>query len=372
MIGLALALAVGGFLVSLVATAALIRAGRRLGMLDSPGVAGHEKGLRAVPNIGGIAVFWVLAAPITLGLIAIAAAPDALERVVPAVAPWLDRLGETTPTAIAFLGALALMHVVGLVDDRRGLAVAPKVLAQVACGVVLATWFDVRLLTVLDGWLGWGSWPSIVVTVGWIVVVTNALNYLDNMDGVTAGIAVVSGGLFMIAALLGEQWFVAATLALLVGGCGGFLWWNRPPARIFLGDSGSLVIGMALAVLTARMTWYDPAATEGIGTAWYGIFMPLAVLAIPLYDFTTVTGLRIAQGRSPFKGDQQHFSHRLAARGLGDRGALAVIWTACGACGVAGLLLGHATSGEAIALALLVALIIAVIAILDFGAWGDG
>jgi UDP-GlcNAc:undecaprenyl-phosphate GlcNAc-1-phosphate transferase len=222
------------------------------------------------------------------------------------------------------------------------------------------------MLELLDTWLGTGSIVSMVATVVWIMVLTNAMNYLDNMDGVTAGITVVSGGLFMVAALMGSQWFVAATLALLVGGCAGFLWWNKPTAKIFMGDGGSLVIGFALAVLVTRVTWYDPESTSGIGTAWYGLLMPVFVLTLPLYDFVTVTSLRIVQGKSPFKGDQQHFSHRLSQRGLSSVGTLVVLLAISGVTGLAGLLLGRSDGFQAVLLTVLVSMILIVVGFLDY------
>jgi UDP-GlcNAc:undecaprenyl-phosphate GlcNAc-1-phosphate transferase len=186
------------------------------------------------------------------------------------------------------------------------------------------------------------------------------------MDGVTAGITIVSGGLFILTALMGSQWFVGAMLALLVGGNVGFFWWNKPQAKIFMGDGGSLVIGFALAILVTRVTWFDPEATSGIGTAWYGVLMPIFVLALPLYDFFTVTFIRILQGKSPFKGDQQHFSHRLAQRGLGNTGTLTVLLAISGVTGIAGLLLGRSDAIGATLLTLLVFLALLVIAFFDY------
>ncbi len=351
---------------SLILTGVLVKVGRKAGTLDTTGVEGHEKELRQVPNIGGVAIWATLVLPLTAGLDALQLPPDTITSLVPALAPWKEQVVQSTPLATAFLICLTVLHVVGLVDDRNPLGVLPKTVIQLICAIVLVIWFNVRLLEVLDVWLGTGSLVSIVCTVIWIMVLTNAMNYLDNMDGVTAGITIVSGGLFMVAALLGSQWFVAAMLALLVGGNIGFFWWNKPKAKIFMGDGGSLVIGFALAVLVTRVTWFDPDAATGIGTAWYGVLMPLFVLALPLYDFFTVTSLRILQGKSPFKGDQQHFSHRLAARGLGNTGTLVVLFAISGVTGIAGLFLGRSDATGAILLTLLVCLALLVVAFFDY------
>ena len=347
-------------------TGVLVRIGRQFNTIDSRGAEGHTKTLRGVPNIGGIAIWAILVLPIAGGLIMMQVAPDAVTSLIPALAPWKTQIAQSAPTATAFIVCLSVLHMMGVIDDRRPLGVLQKTLVQLACTVVLVVWFDVRLLHVLDTWFETGSILSIIATVIWIMVLMNAMNYLDNMDGVVAGITVVSGGLFMVAALMGSQWFVASTLALLVGGCLGFLWWNKPKARIFMGDGGSLVIGFALAVLVTRVTWFDPQATSGIGTAWYGVMMPLFVLALPLYDFVTITSLRLVQGKNPFKGDQQHFSHRLAARGLGEGGALAVLLAISCVTGIAGLLLGRADAVQAILLTLLLCFSLSVVAFFDF------
>ncbi|MBC8203452.1 MAG: undecaprenyl/decaprenyl-phosphate alpha-N-acetylglucosaminyl 1-phosphate transferase [Planctomycetes bacterium] len=366
MTSLVLILFAASAVVSLVLTGALVRIGQRAGVLDTAGFEGHDKELRSVPNIGGIAIWATLVLPLAGGLIAMQLAPDAITELIPSLAPWKAQIAESTPLATAFLVCLTTLHVVGLIDDRKPLGVLPKTLIQLGCALALVVWFDIRLLSVLDTWLGTGSIISISCTVIWIMVLTNAMNYLDNMDGVTAGITIVSGGLFMIAALMGSQWFVGAMLALLVGGNTGFFWWNKPKAKIFMGDGGSLVIGFALAVLVTRVTWFDPEATSGIGTAWYGVLMPIFVLALPLYDFFTVTSIRILQGKSPFKGDQQHFSHRLAQRGLGNIGTLVVLFAISGVTGIAGLLLGRSDATGAILLTLLVCLALLVISFFDY------
>src|SRR5207244_10275947 len=126
----------------------------------------------------------------------------------------------------------------------------------------------------------------------------------------------------------------------------GFLVFNFPwggqPATIFMGDGGSLVIGFLLGFLTVRTT-YVSAGVEGpgLGSAWYGVFMPLVVLAIPLYDFCSVTLIRLSQGKSPFVGDLQHFSHRLVKRGLSKRAAVVVIYGFTAVPAIGGVLLAR-------------------------------
>jgi len=364
-----LALLVVGLVISLPVTAVLVRLGRRLGALDSAGSEGHRKqSLRDVPNVGGIAIFAAVALPIVVGVVMLQLVDaDTWARWLPALEPLLPRLlaggdgaRSSVATALALVGCMAALHVIGLVDDRRGVGAGPKLLVQAAAAAVMTLWFDVRLLEVL------GTVPSVAITIIWIIVVTNAINFMDNMDGLAGGVAAIAAGLFMIATIVNHQWFIAGVLALLAGALAGFLVFNFPPARIFMGDAGSLVVGFLLAVLTARTTFWDPTNTEfALGSGWYAVFMPIVVLAIPLYDLTVVTLIRLKQGKSPLVGDQQHFSHRLVQRGLSSRGAVVVIWGATAVTGIGGISMGRLEPWQAILVGVQTLLVLMVIALLE-------
>lgn len=352
-------------------TAALVRIGHRAGALDTHGGPGHVKELRPVPNIGGIAIFTSIALPMLIGLAWIGLAGDAwIGEIVPELGAHVERVRETMPTALAMLAALAALHVLGLIDDRRGLGAPIKLVVQFAAAGAMVLWFDVRLLTALDGWFGGGQIASIIVSILWIVLITNAVNFLDNMDGLAGGVCAIAGAFFLIATILNAQWFIAATLGLMIGGLIGFLFFNFPRkdggARIFMGDGGSLVLGFLLAILTMRTTYYDPAQESYVlGGGWYAVFMPVIVLAIPLYDFFTVTAIRVSQGSSPFVGDQQHFSHRLVERGMTKRGAVLVIWAATAVTGVGGVSLGSLEAWQAALVGVQTLLVLGMLAIIE-------
>ena len=359
MVWVVLGLAGVGLALGLPLTWLALTLGRRSGALDSSGAPGHGKALRALPNTGGIAIVLAVAGPVLAGLAAVGILDD--ETLV----GWLGALGEedrldrirqTMPAALAMIAGMAVIHLLGIVDDRRSLAPWLKLAVEIGVATVMAVWFEVRLLELL------GPVPSVVVTVFWIVTVTNAINFLDNMDGLAAGVSGIAAALLMAACLVNQQWFVAATLALLVGSLSGFLVFNFPPAKVFMGDGGSLAVGFLLAVLTARTTYYDPA----LGGGWYAVFMPLVILAIPLYDLTSVTLIRIVQGRHPFVGDQQHFSHRLVQRGLSPRGAVILIWAATAVTGLPGVALGRLAGWQAILVGAQVLLVLLMLAILEY------
>ena len=341
MLGIVLGLLLLGFAIAAPLTGLLARLGMRVGALDTPGAKGHVKELRKIPNIGGIAIFWSTVAPLAVGLVLLYAVPDRIVAWTPEIEPYLERARETRGDwAVILVGALAL-HLMGLYDDRRALSAWPKLFLQLAVATGTTLLSDVRLLHHLLGNYPGGELASIALTVAWIVVIVNAVNFIDNMDGLAAGIGAIAALCFMVATILNGQWFIASALALLAGSLGGFLVWNIPPARIFMGDGGSLFIGYVLACMAARTTFVDAAHPDyALGTAWYGVFMPLLVLAIPLYDGVYVTVWRVRRGKSPFVGGHEHISHRLVQLGLSKRRAVLVIWLLTAVTAMSGIGLG--------------------------------
>jgi UDP-GlcNAc:undecaprenyl-phosphate GlcNAc-1-phosphate transferase len=377
-----LALIVVGFSLGLPFTLAARALGRRMGALDGPGVAGQVKAAtRRVPNTGGIAIFLSIALPLAGG-VALLNTPAVAWAVglVPDLEALLPRIRQQTTPALTLLTALAVLHVVGVRDDRRPLGPFFKLAVMLAVATLAVVATGSRLLTLLDPHIG-GPWLSILLTVLWLAVVTNALNFMDNMDGLSAGVAAIAAACFMAAAVIHRQWLVAACLGLLIGALLAFLCFNFPRNRaggasIFMGDGGSLVVGFLLGFLTIRTTYYDPgaptiASPDGVaGTvthpgAWYGVLMPLMVLAVPLYDFLSVTILRLRQGRSPFVGDLQHLSHRLTRRGLSRRAAVLVIYGLTAITALGGVSLGSLAPWQALVAGAQTLLVLVVLAVYE-------
>ena len=149
--------------------------------------------------------------------------------------PYLTGIIEQTPIALTLLGTLTAMHVLGLVDDRRALGPYVKLFAQLVITAAMVIPFrEMRVLTALDQSLNMHGVFSCTLSILWIAAITNAFNFLDNMDGLSAGVAAVSATAFLVATISIHQWFVAGSLALLLGSLLGFLSWNFPPARIFM------------------------------------------------------------------------------------------------------------------------------------------
>ena len=230
------------------------------------------------------------------------------------------------------LFASMAMFVMGLVDDILQLRPATKLVAQIAAAAALVyfgyrlNWVESRLL-------------DSVLTMVWVVGLTNAFNLLDNMDGLCAGIA------FIVAAMLLAGFWTGVTrdaampqmvlLAALAGGAAGFLVYNFPPASIFMGDSGSLLFGFSLAALTLGHEGVRASRSDVLSV----IAGPAFVVMIPIFDTTLVTLARLWSGRSPARGGRDHSSHRLVAIGLSERNAVLVLWLLASIGGVIGLLL---------------------------------
>jgi UDP-GlcNAc:undecaprenyl-phosphate GlcNAc-1-phosphate transferase len=389
MVRLCLALIPPAFLVSLVATRVIRSISNRAGVHDTAPVAGQVKeSPRRVPNTGGIAIVLGIALPM-LAIIALLV-PGVIDpndfTFVPAdLHEHLTGLKAKAGDAGVLLACLLGVHVLGLIDDRRPLGPTLKLGVMLALATALVMLTGTRLLTMLDARAG-GPWLSILLTVLWIGAVTNAMNFLDNMDGLAGGVALVAASMFLWAALEGRQWFVGACFALAVGACAGFLVFNFPwrgakgrGASIFMGDAGSLVLGMLLAFLSVRLTYArigsespSGAGVPRLSDAGYAVLMPLAALAVPVYDMLTVTCIRLRQGRSPMLGDLNHLSHRLVRRGLSRRAAVVVICCFAAITGLCGVLLLRADGREALAIGVLLALMMTTLALLEFAGSDTG
>ena len=367
------------FALSFVLTFVVRSLSLRIGFVDKPG--GRKIHSNPKPLGGGMAIFWGITLPIlvVLGIVHFSTPPHWVVellsgRATPgansspqslATAYW-DGIRQQTPMALGILAAALILHLLGLADDRRAMGPWSKLVVQLTVISILVIGLDLRSMTFLDHVLPFGRWPSIVVTVLWIACITNAFNFLDNMDGLSAGVAAVCTCAFLATALGISQWFVAAALALLLGSLLGFLCFNFPPASIFMGDAGSMVIGLFLGVLTVRTTYISPDIQAHFASGWYALFAPLIVMAVPLYDLLVVSALRIKAGKSPFVGDANHLSHRLVARGMSRRTAVLCIYLITAATALAAIVLTQVrTTHAAILIFAQTILILGVVALLE-------
>jgi len=299
----------------------VIALAHRIRALDLPGP--RKVHLQPIPRLGGLAVF--------AGFIAGVALAAHLGGVL-----FSD--AYVTVYWYALAAAAALMFFAGLVDDIRGLSFVSKFAVQIAGAV--AVWLggfriDVVSLPLISESIDLGAW-SLPVTVFWIVAVTNAINLIDGLDGLAAGVAlIIASSVATIAAFRGFYGVVAASVAL-VGALAGFLVYNFNPARLFLGDSGSLFLGFVIAVVSIR--------SSQKGTTAVAVVTPLLIVGLPILDTALAVarrsvrlgraGLRqddpvrylLGNVRVLFHADRGHIHHRLMDLGLTHRGSVLTLY----------------------------------------------
>jgi UDP-GlcNAc:undecaprenyl-phosphate GlcNAc-1-phosphate transferase len=310
LVSLALVLFVGAFASSAVLTAVARRVAPRLGLVAYPKADRYHRS--TIPLGGGIAIF------LTLALFLVAGAAVVRFLLVPGYFGAIAERAHLNPTdflrhggeLLAILLCAAILFFVGLWDDQHALGPYSKLVFQFLVAMLAVTFANARVEFFIQSKI-----ITSILSAFWIVLIVNAFNFLDNMDGASAGIAAIASATLLTAAAFNGQVFVSSLAVIFIGALLGFLVFNFPPASIFMGDAGSLVVGFFVALLTLRTTYYHQAQSG----SWYPVLLPLIAMAVPLYDFTSVTLLRLSQGKSPFVGDTQHFSHRLRRRGLTDR-----------------------------------------------------
>jgi UDP-GlcNAc:undecaprenyl-phosphate GlcNAc-1-phosphate transferase len=294
---------------------------RRVGHVDDPG---HRKiHSEPTPLAGGLAVATGLVLPLFAG-VAVLLLGGFSEATTE---PLRYGLGARTLPLLAIFGGAAGMVALGWLDDRHELRAGPKFAGQCLIALLVAA-AGVRVtLFVPNALFSYG------VTVLWILTVTNAFNFMDNMNGLCAGLgAIAAAWLAFHAAWLG-QYLVAGLACLTVGALLGFLPYNYPRASAFLGDAGSQLVGYLLAVLAILPHFHTADQPRPLA-----VLTPLAVLAVPLGDLAWVVALRTAARKPFWIGDTNHLSHRLVRRGLSKPQAVLAIWLLAAALGGLSLL----------------------------------
>ena len=244
--------------------------------------------------------------------------------------PSLAFLPLDRETRGLLLGA-AIAVTVGAIDDFRGLLWWEKLGGQLIAAAV-PVWFGIwvdRFTFPLVGIHTVPAWVGVPLTIFWIVAIMNMFNFLDGLDGLAAGVAAIAGLTFAVIALSLSKPDAAIMSAIVFGACVGFLRHNFYPARIFMGDSGALLLGFVLAALSVQGL-LKTAATVAL-------FFPLLVLAVPIVDTTFVVARRLRHGQKVFEGDQAHLHHRFLRRGFSQPRAALTIWAWCTALAAAAL-----------------------------------
>jgi UDP-GlcNAc:undecaprenyl-phosphate GlcNAc-1-phosphate transferase len=319
------------FTSSVLCTWFMRRVAPRFGLIDHP--AARKVHLIPKPLGGGVAIWaaFVLTIGAAYGMAGLVwSGIGGLDRwLPPEVRLHLPGMFSRGPQVALVIGIATVIMFMGLIDDRRGLSYVLRLVVEMGL-VGILVWQGVRftLFPPLSN-----VWLSSLLTIGWVVGLTNAFNFLDNMDALAGGVAWIGAALFCVLMGLTGDTFVAAFLLALMGSIGGFLCFNWPPASIFMGDAGSNFIGYMLGVITVLSTFTTPKLPA------ITIAAPLCVMAVPLYDSITVILIRLREGRSPFLPDKSHFSHRLVALGMTSKQAVLTIYLVTLGTGLGALLL---------------------------------
>ncbi len=342
-----------GLAVSLAATPVFRRAAGRIGLVDRPRQEAHKGHPRPVPLLGGAAMFTSLAVCV--------AGAWAWERFghprLPCVPAWPAVAGAPVwRSGCLALGAF-LATVLGLLDDLRAMKAWAKFSGQ----------FVIALIAVLGGgaqlslFCPW-AWAGSAASVLWFMLLMNSINFFDNMDGLAAGAVAIAMAIFAAAAAISRQHSAALLAALVCGVCCGFWFYNRAPASIFMGDSGSHLLGYLTAAVSCLVTYFrlDQSLSR------FPVLLPLLILAIPLFDTAAVVIIRCRNRRPFWIGDHNHISHRFVKMGLSRKRAVQLIHLMVLATGLGALPILRGSFGTAAILVCQAVLLLLIVSILQF------
>jgi UDP-GlcNAc:undecaprenyl-phosphate GlcNAc-1-phosphate transferase len=288
----------------------------RTNLMDDPG----QRKIHSVPVplAGGLAVLTGILLPLAVGAILLKLGVVKISTTA-AIIHGLDR--RAVELLVLALGAVAIT-LLGTYDDRHELKALPKFIGQLIIAVaVAAAGKRITLFIPSEAF-------SYVITILWLLTIINAFNFMDNMNGLCAGMGAIAAFFFALIAAAKGEYLVAITGWLMCGALVGFLPWNFPNARAFLGDAGSHLVGYLLAVMAILPHFY----TQQEPHRW-AVLAPLLVLAIPLFDLTQVSLFRIRHHQPFWIGDTNHLSHRLTRAGWSRTQAVLLLWLAAAVTG---------------------------------------
>jgi UDP-GlcNAc:undecaprenyl-phosphate GlcNAc-1-phosphate transferase len=316
------------FLVSLALSSLLVPLLRKIAfrysVLDKPNQS-HKTHKESIPYLGGLAIVIPVSLLVIVGPLIFVEDSDYLLR-----------------TALFLLPAV-LLAFVGLYDDIKSLSASSRFLVQsvIATGIALylsTLGYSVSILS--------DEICNLLLSIFWLVGITNAFNFFDNLDGGATGITIVASLSLSLLGFLGGQYLISSISLSLAGAGLGFLWWNRNPARIYLGDSGALFIGFILAI---SLLQFEPSVESRVASA----LIPVFILALPIIDTSVAVVSRILRGVSIFQGGRDHLSHRLISLGFNRRKTAYSLWSLSALFSSLTLLINNLSKDAALGISLL-------------------
>lgn len=312
--GLYIFVFLGGLAASMVLTPVFQILAKKLNFLDCPHGEKHKAHAAATPLLGGGAMFtaWILCIATGCGMVYFQKIPLAASFLREHIAGF----HAVAPRLCALLAGAFLAVLLGLVDDKKPLKAGTKFSGQFIIALI-AVWPGGLRMTLFCDWPAAG----IAATVLWYMVLMNAINFFDNMDGLAAGTITIAMVLFAVISGLNGQYFVALLASLSAGSTAGFWFYNHAPATIFMGDSGSHFLGYLAATVSVLTTYFhlDQSLSR------FPVLLPLFILAVPLFDTLMVVIIRTGNRKPFWIGDHNHISHRFVKMGLSRKQAVNVV-----------------------------------------------
>jgi UDP-GlcNAc:undecaprenyl-phosphate GlcNAc-1-phosphate transferase len=338
------------FVLSIGLTALMRWVSHRWNFVDNPGE--RKIHTKPVPVLGGVAIYLTFNIVIFGNLLLLEPAGYlGFDWIKDNVLGYLG--GDTWRPLLGVVAGGLVIFVLGVIDDLRALKPEAKLVGQIFAAFLLVlsgVRLDLFIGPLLEHVPGLGGLDSdtlgtitVVISSGvtmfWVVMLTNSMNFLDNMDGLAGGVSAIAAISFFLCLLPSEEHFICTLLMVFTGAICGFLYHNLNPARIFMGDSGAMFCGYVLATVAVLGTFYSESMSSRAVVA-----APLLALSVPLFDTLSVVYLRWSNGESIMKGDKRHFSHRLVELGMTPRQAVEFIFLVAAITGLGGTLLSRVGS----------------------------
>ncbi|WP_027400446.1 MraY family glycosyltransferase [Anaerovorax odorimutans] len=309
------------FVLSLIFSPAAIKLAPKIGAIDIP-KDNRRMHTKAMPRFGGMAIF-----------IGVIAALIVLEFFIMGKVQVMGKIIKTDTRLTGVIIGGALIYIVGIIDDLKGMSAKVKFFCQIICAVIVFQ-FGIRIEFFTNHFGEGHSYISgiisLIVTVIWIVGITNTVNLIDGLDGLAAGVACIASFSIAYTAYIHGMYLVALAMLAIGGGALGFLPFNFHPAKIFMGDGGSLFLGFLLASISI----IGPVK----GAAMMATVVPVLVLGVPIFDTAFAILRRLINRRPIMEADKGHLHHRLMAAGLGQRRSVLTLYGISGIMGVAAIL----------------------------------
>lgn len=337
------------FLISLFLTSLFGRIAKKVGILAIPSERKIHK--KPTPLLGGLGISFSFFLVIAIGIIFVNynLVPEFIKDYIPGIYSIFPKL-----LSIVLCGIIVIFF--GLLDDAYELKALQKLFFQFITSTIIFL-SGIRITFFISN-----TFLSYLITCLWIIFMMNCFNLLDNMDGLSAGVATITGFILFVFAFEMEQLFIATILSVFLGSVCGFLFHNFPPAKIFMGEVGSSFLGYFLGVVSILLTYYKYEENKN----FLPLFIPLIVFSVPFFDTISVIIIRLKRGYSIFKADTNHLSHRLVSIGMTQKQAILFIYLLTLTTGINALILKNLNIYGGIEVLLVVILILTIVAILEF------